>query len=61
VTEALGDAAEQGTAVLLVSHDLPWTFSMCRRILFLSRGELLVEGTVDEVRNDPRITDAYLR
>jgi branched-chain amino acid transport system ATP-binding protein len=61
VTEVLRDAADQGTAVLVVSHDLPWTFSICRRILFLNRGELLVEGTVDEVRNDPRITDAYLR
>jgi len=61
MTEALSDAADQGTAVVLVSHDLPWTFSICRRILFLTRGELLVEGTVDEVRNDPRITDAYLR
>lgn len=61
ITEALSDAADQGMAVLVVSHDLPWTFSMCRRILFLTRGELLVEGTVDDVRNDPRITDAYLR
>jgi branched-chain amino acid transport system ATP-binding protein len=61
VTEVLRDAADEGTAVLVVSHDLPWTFSICQRILFLNRGELLVEGTVDEVRNDPRITDAYLR
>ena len=61
MTEVLSVAADQGTAVLLVSHDLPWTFSICRRILFLTRGELLVEGTVDEVRHDSRITDAYLR
>jgi ABC-type branched-subunit amino acid transport system ATPase component len=61
MAQALSDAAGRGTAVLLVSHDLPWTFSMCQRIMFLTRGELLVEGSVDDVRNDPRITDAYLR
>jgi ABC-type branched-subunit amino acid transport system ATPase component len=61
VTEALNDAAKDGTAVLLVSHDLPWTFGLCRRILFLRAGEVLVEGSVDAVRNDPRIRDAYLR
>jgi len=61
MTASLGQAAKEGAAVLVVSHDLPWTFSLCDRILFLRGGELLVQGTVDEVRNDPRIADAYLR
>jgi ABC-type multidrug transport system ATPase subunit len=61
ISAALNRAAEDGTAVLLVSHDLPWTFSLCERILFLRGGELLVEGGVEEVRSDPRIADAYLR
>lgn len=61
VTAALNEAARDGTAVLLVSHDLPWTFGLCKRILFLRAGEILVEGGVDAVRNDARIRDAYLR
>jgi branched-chain amino acid transport system ATP-binding protein len=61
VTAALRHAAEDGTAVLLVSHDLPWTFSLCQRIMFLRAGELLIEGTAAEVQNNPRVVDAYLR
>jgi len=58
---ALRRAADDGTAVLLVSHDLPWTFSQCQRILFLHGGQLLVEGPAADVQGDPRIADAYLR
>jgi branched-chain amino acid transport system ATP-binding protein len=61
VAGALQRATEDGTAVLLISHDLPWTFSLCRRIVFLRAGALLVEGTAADVQNDPRIADAYLR
>lgn len=61
VTDELHAAAARGAAILLVSHDLPWAFSVCDRIMFLTRGELLAEGGVAELRSDPRIRDAYLR
>jgi branched-chain amino acid transport system ATP-binding protein len=61
MTAALRHAADGGTAVVLVSHDLPWTFELCRRITFLRGGEVLVEGIAEDVRLDERIADAYLR
>jgi branched-chain amino acid transport system ATP-binding protein len=35
-------------------------FTLADRITVLHHGELLVEGTVAEVRADPRVYDVYL-
>jgi branched-chain amino acid transport system ATP-binding protein len=61
MTEAFKRAGGAGAAVLIVSHDLPWTFDLCTRILFLAAGKVLVEGSAAEVQRDPRVVEAYLR
>lgn len=61
MTEAFQRVGRAGTAVLIVSHDLPWTFDLCTRILFLAAGKVLVEGSASEVQGDPRVVEAYLR
>jgi ABC-type multidrug transport system ATPase subunit len=58
---ALHEAAADGTAILLVSHDLPWTFANCKSILFMRGGEVVVHGTPDDVRSDVRVVESYLR
>jgi branched-chain amino acid transport system ATP-binding protein len=62
VTVALRTAAARDhTGVVVVSHDLPWTFDLCGRITFMRAGQVLVEGVSDQVRGDPAIANAYLR
>ncbi|MCL4745693.1 MAG: ABC transporter ATP-binding protein [Burkholderiaceae bacterium] len=49
-----------GVTVLLVEHDMEVVFSICDRITVLHLGEVLAEGTVDEIRGIPEVVTAYL-
>ncbi len=46
--------------VLLVEHDMDAVFTLADRISVLVRGGLVATGTVDAVRTDPAVRDAYL-
>ncbi len=48
------------TTIVLVSHDVDVAFALADRVTVLHLGEVLLEDTVDAVRQDPRITDIYL-
>ena len=49
-----------GISVVVIEHDTKFIFTLCDRVLVLVQGELLVEGSPDEVRGDPRVVEAYL-
>jgi branched-chain amino acid transport system ATP-binding protein len=51
---------DRGVSVVVIEHDTKFIFTLCDRVLVLVQGELLVEGTPDEVRGDPRVVEAYL-
>lgn len=47
-------------AVLLIEHDMDIVFSFADRISVLVNGQMLVEGSPDDVANDPRVRAVYL-
>ncbi|GAA2077201.1 ABC transporter ATP-binding protein [Streptomyces albiaxialis] len=51
---------EQGTAVLVIEHDMRFIFNLCDRVAVLVQGEKLVEGSPETVQNDDRVIAAYL-
>ncbi len=51
---------DDGLSILLVEHDMALVMEVCDRIHVLDFGEVIAVGTPDEVRNDPRVRDAYL-
>lgn len=49
-----------GTALLVVEQNVGFALELASRGYVLARGRLAMEGTVDDLRNDPSIFDAYL-
>lgn len=52
--------AEEGVTVILVEHDMKLVMGISDQVLVLDYGRRLVQGTVDEVRNNPEVIAAYL-
>jgi branched-chain amino acid transport system ATP-binding protein len=46
--------------LLVIEHDMDVVFTLADRITVLHYGEVLAEGTADEVRADPRVYEVYL-
>lgn len=59
-TIALIAKVREGRTVVLVEHNLRVVEHLCDCVTVLERGTVLTEGTYAEVRNDPRVVDAYL-
>jgi len=55
-----GLARDSGIAVLFTEHDMDVVFAHAGRVIVLAEGELIAEGTPDEVRANAQVRRIYL-
>jgi len=49
-----------GRTMIVIDHDMDAIFELAQRISVLQEGRVLVEGTPDEIRANPKVQEAYL-
>jgi ABC-type proline/glycine betaine transport system ATPase subunit len=47
--QKMRELLNSGTTIMLVSHNLPLIQNLCKRVILLNKGEIIKEGTPDEV------------
>jgi branched-chain amino acid transport system ATP-binding protein len=60
VKNRLLELNDQGVTFAVIEHNMEFIFEIAHRILVMAEGQVLMIGTADEVRKDPKVIEAYL-
>ena len=58
--ELLKKIKEGGMTKVIIEHDMHVVFSLADRISVLAGGRIIAQGTPDEIKNNPKVKEAYL-
>ncbi|MDH5423609.1 MAG: LPS export ABC transporter ATP-binding protein [Gammaproteobacteria bacterium] len=60
IQKIITQLTEKGIGVLITDHNVRETLGICDRAYILSSGQVIAEGTPDQVLNDKQVKDVYL-
>ncbi|MEM9444397.1 MAG: urea ABC transporter ATP-binding protein UrtD [Verrucomicrobiota bacterium] len=47
-------------AIIIIEHDMDFVESIANRVTVLHLGKILAEGTMEDIKNDPKVKEVYL-
>jgi branched-chain amino acid transport system permease protein len=50
----------KGRTLIIIDHDMDALFELAERVTVLQEGRVLAEGTPEEIKNTPKVQEAYL-
>jgi len=57
VLEVLKKLADEGRGIIITSHDLPQSFSVCQKIYLMEKGTVVAEGTPKEIASGEKLSE----
>ena len=60
ILEIIKELPSKGKSVVIIEHDMDFISHLCDRVIFMDAGQKVSEGTPEEVRNDPKVIEAYI-
>jgi branched-chain amino acid transport system ATP-binding protein len=58
--ELIRGLRKEGTTVVIIEHDMKVVMNLCERIFVINFGKKIAEGIPREIRENPRVIEAYL-
>lgn len=50
----------RGFTIFMIEHDMRFVMGLCEQIAVLNFGEIIAEGTPEQIKNNPAVIEAYL-
>lgn len=60
IVDHVTDLGKRGITFLVIEHDLEVIDRLCETVYVMAQGSVLSRGTMDELRQDARVLEAYL-
>ncbi len=60
IAKYLKEVVAGGVSMLMVEHEMSVVADLCETVIVMAQGQVLMEGTMDDIQQDQRVRDAYL-
>ncbi len=60
ITERIVELNRRGISFLIIEHNMDFVMNLCKPVVVMAAGRVLMQGEPVDVRRDPRVLEAYL-